>query len=139
MNPTKYLSGDPKFVSHKQGRYATLGSGYMQHRSGDKVDLHALLTNHSPSVSLVPIHSNLMRVSGLHHGAIAVVDTSLKYRQGKIVVVRFNGDVIIRKLDKKNGRWCFIADDPREPILFVDEYSSIEKLGVVTHAINYMP
>lgn len=130
------LSGPPSLSSHKQGRFATTQEGFLQYSSGDRIDLHAFLTRHSPSIELMPIHTNIMRASGLYHGGIAVVDSSRRPQLRDLLVVRFNGAVIMRRLERRNGRYCFVADDPREPVYTVTPETQVERLGVIVHAIN---
>jgi len=130
------LSGPPRFSGHKLGRFATSGEGYLVHATGDQIDLHAYLTRHSTSIQLMPIHTNIMRASGLCHGGIAVVDKARKPVLGDLLAVRFNGDLIMRRLEKREGLFCFVADDPREPRYYVYPETTVERLGVIIHAIN---
>jgi len=87
------------------------------------------------SIYMMPVHTNLMRPSGLQHGNMAVVDKARKPVLKDLVAVRFNGDVIMRRLDKRQGRWCFVADDLREPILYIRQDDKVERLGVIVDTI----
>lgn len=121
--------------SHKQGRFIGTPNGHLERPGGEQIDLHAFLTNHRVSINLWPIETNAMRVSGLHAGSFALVDRSLSPAPGKIVVVRCNGQVLIRRLIKKNNQWFLIADDPLEEQFLINEFTEVERLGVVTHSI----
>lgn len=103
------------------------------------IDLHALLTDHKPSVSLMAVHTNIMKASGLPHGSIAVIDRSLKPEKGRVVAVRYNNGVVIRRLDHRAGLWCLVSDDPREDTLFITEDDVVERLGTVTWSLIKMP
>jgi len=107
----------------------------LQHNSGDRIDLHVLLTENSPNVRLIPIITNVMRPTGLMHGSIALVDRGIRPRENSIVMVRYNGVEVIRHLKKKEGKWLLVADDPRVEDLIIGEEDTVENLGVVTSVI----
>lgn len=48
-----------------------------------------------------------------------------------MVYVRYNGDLVIRRLIKETCGWVLKSDDPREPVLPINSYTEIEKLGIV--------
>lgn len=121
--------------SHKQGRFVTTIAGHLEWPSGNQIDLHAFLTGHQASINLWPIETNIMRASGLFRGSFALVDQNRPPALGKIVVVRFNNQVIMRRLAKRDNRWCLVPDDPREQVLFITEFDQVERLGVVTYSI----
>jgi len=122
---------------HKQGRFAKVVNpeGYLQYADGAQIDLHKELTGDSPTVILMPIHTNIMRDSGLRHGGIMVVDKAAKPNNGSIVVVNYNGSIVTRRLGKSQTRWALFADDPREEKLLLTEFADYQLIGVVKHAI----
>ena len=130
---------DPiKRPGHKLGRFATVTNpeGYLQYADGAQIDLHKELTADKSSICIMPIHTNLMRNSGLHDGGMAIVDRALKPRKGNIIVVRYNDMVVMRRLEKSLTHWALVADDPREPKLLLGEFAEYKLIGVVTHAIK---
>jgi|GEM_PF-2475796 len=126
----------PYKPDHKQGKLVVLGNGCLSYENNPKVDLHELITGNRSYIDLMPVHTNIMRPSGLMHGSIAVLDKSREPRPGLLVAVRFNGDIIFRKLEKINGRWCLKADDPRVHPLFITEADTVERLGVITWCLT---
>jgi SOS-response transcriptional repressor LexA len=126
-----------KIIRHQPKHLIESGDSGLLRESGDKIDLHVLLTNNSPQVRLVPIRTNIMRVSGLHRGAIALVDRSISPSANSLVHVRYNGDEVIRRLIKTDGIWKLIADDPRVEDLIITEDDFVERLGVVTASIIF--
>lgn len=79
------------------------GDTGLQRPNGDCIDLHALLTGNSDQVMMVRVITNSIRVSGLHHGSIAVIERGKPIRAGNIVHVRYNGNEIMRRLVKRAG------------------------------------
>jgi SOS-response transcriptional repressor LexA len=114
------------------------GDSGLMRANGDCVDLHALLTGNSVHVKLVKVITNSMRVSGLHHGSIAVVDRGTPIEGGTIVHVRYNGDEIMRQLVKSAGQWFLQADDPRIQDVLISEDDIVERLGAVTAVIIFI-
>lgn len=88
-----------------------MGESGLMHESGDLIDLHVLLTKNSPHIVLVPVITNIMRGSGLSHGSIAIVDRGQRPKNGSLIWVRYNGDLIFRKLTKHGDCWFLTADD----------------------------
>lgn len=123
-------------VGHKQGRFVTSTEGFIRLEDGEGIDLHDMLTGHKHSIRIMPIHTNIMRASGLLHGGFVLVDTTAKPVKGNIVAVQYNGATVIRRLEKSLTRWALVADDPREQKLLLTEFSEYKLLGVITFAIN---
>ncbi|OJW15344.1 S24 family peptidase [Mucilaginibacter sp. 44-25] len=128
----------PQRAGHKQGRFVKVVNplGCLEYADGAKIDLHKELTGNKHTVELMPIHTNIMRHSDLHHGGMIIVDKSLKPQRGNIVVVRYNDAIVIRRIEKSLTHWALVADDPREEKLLLGEFADYQLIGVVTHAIN---
>lgn len=126
----------PRVVrSHKTGRYILDGQGVLRGKDGDRVDLHAFLTDHSPSVEVISIDTKVMRTSGLFPGSFALIDRSIRPKRNSVIAVRYNGQVVIRRLVKKYNQWLLEPDDPREKTLPINKECTVENLGVVTFSI----
>ena len=123
---------------HTPTNLVSCGDEGLLRESGDRVDLHVLLTGNSPHVRLFPISSNIMRPTGLMRGSIAVVDRGMQPKADSVVMVRYNGIEVIRHLKKQNGVWKLLADDPRVEELTIGENDIVEKLGVVTASITIL-
>lgn len=89
-------------------------------------------------VCFMPIHTNLMRASGLHHGQVAVIDRNRKPRLNDLLAVSINGGVIMRRLEKRAGKFCFVADDPREEIFYAEVGVTVERIGVIVDVMSDM-
>ena len=126
----------PHYPAHKAGRFVVDSRGILRGVEGDLVDLHAFFTESIPFIDVVPIETKVMRASGLLPGGFALVNRAGKHRDGSIVVVRYNGQIIIRRLEKRNHEWFFVPDDPRESTLPINEDIDIEKIGVVIAAVT---
>ncbi len=110
---------EPIWRSHKQGHFVEEIFDQLLWLSGDKIDLHEFLTNHRPPAKLFPVQSNEMRACGLFRDSFAVIDRALPLAIGKIVVVRIDGIVVMRRLMKKiiAGAWSQMI--PANPTIFL--------------------
>lgn len=130
---------DPKpHKVHKNGsRTVLFASGeYIRGPGQDRIDLHYYLMNNSVSSYLMRMEGNAIRQSGLHDNSILIVEKDIWRRLGHIVVVRFNGNVIVRKLSKLYGRWCFLTDDVLDKAIYILPGDHVERMGIVRFAIN---
>lgn len=123
-----------RFASHKAGRYVVDTTGMLQGKEGALIDLHRFFTQDIPFLEIMPIQTKTMRASGLYPGGFALVHKAGKPVHESIVVVSYNGQVIIRRLIKRDNRWWLIADDPREPPLAISDDVEIHKIGTVVGA-----
>lgn len=89
-----------RWSGHKKGRYIEYITGEIDRTDGAHIDLHAFLTAHCINVVLMRVRSNVMRASGLHKGGYMLVDKSAKPKRGSIVVVLYNGQRVVRRLEK---------------------------------------
>ena len=109
-------------------------TGYFNGNKGDFVDLHRFFTDKHKSDLSMPVHTKEMRVSGLFPGGFVLISRAIPAREGAIVAVRMEGQVVIRRLVKQDGVWCLRADDPRERPFFITEGIQVERVGVITSA-----
>jgi SOS-response transcriptional repressor LexA len=123
---------------HKQGRFATVinPEGILIYADGAQIDLHRELTFDKATVLIMPIISNAMQESGLYRGGMMTVDRGLKPFKGCIVVVRYNDQIVTRRLEKSVTRWVLVADDQNEQTLYLDSQADYSLVGVVTNAIK---
>lgn len=81
-----------------------------------------------------------MRASGLHKGGYMLVDKAAKPKRGNIVVVLYNGQRVVRRLEKIVSSWALVPDDPRTKTIFIQSYDHVIKIGgVVKVILNLSP
>ena len=125
------IRSSPIFSSNKRGRYVIDSAGVLRGVEGDRVDLHAFLTNHSSQVDLVAVKTEAMIMSGLFPNSFVLVNRGRKAYNGALVLVRYSNEVLIRRLEKKNNNWYLTADDRRIKDLPLSESVVVENLGVI--------
>lgn len=130
MKETKYLTRETRAPIRPVDQLVLEGD-FLYRPCGAKIDTHTLITGNSTNVNIMPVVTNIMRASGLFHGGLITVNKAVDPSDGKIVAVRYNGDLIIRHLKRKDGAWYLIADDPRVPPIKITRGDTVERIGTV--------
>ena len=69
--------------------------------------------------------------AGIFKGDIAIVDKSVQPRNGKIVIVVVDGEMLIRRYQKTFNKLSLVADAPNVADIEVNEMSEAKVWGVV--------
>ncbi len=77
-----------------------------------------------------------MDKSTLWPGDILIVDRSCRATAGRIVLVRINGETLVRRLEVNGKKGWLIADHPDFPAIELKEGLDYRILGVVRHRIR---
>lgn len=100
-----------------------------------KLDLNDILIRNRASTFLVRAKGHSMIKAGIQSGDMLVVDKAVEATDGRVVVARLDGDLVVKFLRKKNGRcWLESANDAFGTIEVTDEEAVI--WGVVTSSIH---
>ena len=100
------------------------------------LSLEELIVLRPTSTFYVRAEGNAMKASGIYNGDILVVDRSLHPRNGSIIIVSLNEEVIIRRLAKKGNRIFLVSGDIRYAPIPVNEGTEWTVWGVATHLIH---
>lgn len=101
----------------------------------EKLDLNDLLIRNRASTFLVRAKGSSMIKAGIHSGDMLVVDKAVEATDGRVVVARIDGDLVVKFLRKRDGRcWLESANDAFAPIEVTDEEAVV--WGVVTSSIH---
>jgi DNA polymerase V len=65
-----------------------------------------------------------------------IVDRSCTATSGRIVLVRINGETLVRRLEVNSKKGWLIADNPDFPAIELKEGLDYRILGVVRHRIH---
>jgi len=73
------------------------------------LDLNDLI-EHPAATFIVRVSGYSMTEAGIFDGDLLVVDRSLKPRSGQIVVAVTDGEMVVKRLKRKAGRWWLIPE-----------------------------
>src|SRR3954453_1173904 len=73
------------------------------------IDLNERLITNKPATYFFRMHSNAMVDAGIHPGDILIVDRSLPVVSGKIVIAAFDGELLVRRIQRIMNATSLIA------------------------------
>lgn len=100
------------------------------------LDLNEHLIEHKEATFFVQASGDSMIGAGIQEGALLVVDRALEARHGDIVIAVVDGELTVKRLEKRRGKIRLIAENPTyDPIEF-KEGQELVIWGVVTSIIQ---
>lgn len=100
------------------------------------LDLNEHLIEHREATFFVRAKGDSMIGAGIHEGVMLVVDRALDPQHGDIVIAIIDGELTVKRLEKRRGKVRLIAENPAyAPIEFQDG-QELMVWGVVTSIIQ---
>lgn len=101
-----------------------------------KLYLNEFMIKHPAATFFVRVAGDSMLGAGIHHNDILVVDRSLEPASGKVVIAVFNGEFMVKRLFRQNGKVRLLAENPAYPPIELTEEMECEIWGVVAFVIH---
>lgn len=103
-----------------------------------KIDLNKILLPNPDCTYLARVKGNSMDgpPSHIHDGALMAVDCTLKPQLGNVVVAAVDGDFTVKRLEKRDGFYWLVPDNPQYDPLKITEAEQAQIWGVVTHIVT---
>lgn len=100
------------------------------------LDLNEHLIEHQEATFFVQATGDSMIGAGIRDGSLLVVDRALEPKHGDIVIAVVDGELTVKRLEKRRGRIRLVAENPAyAPIEFKDG-QELTIWGVVTSVIQ---
>lgn len=100
------------------------------------LSLEDLIVRRPTSTFYVRAEGDAMQASGIHDGDILVVDRSLTARDGSVLIVSLDEEVIIRRFVRKGDRIFLTSDDKHIAPIPIGKETNWMVWGVATHLIH---
>ncbi|MGQ9845813.1 MAG: LexA family protein [Caldisericia bacterium] len=100
------------------------------------LDLNDLMIKHPQATFFVRVSGNSMVNAGIRDGDILVVDKSLEPKEGKIVIANVEGEFVLKRIRKKNGKLYLFPENSDYNPIEIKEDMDCEIWGVVTYVIH---
>lgn len=100
------------------------------------LNLHDLLCASPASTFLARVSGDAMLGAGIRHNDIIAVDRVLAPQDGSIVVAVLDGEHTVKRLRRLGEQTWLEPDNPRYPIIRLNENSHLVMLGVVTYVLH---
>ncbi len=75
-------------------------------------------------------------MAGIHDGDILVVDRSLEPRKGKVVIAAVDGQLTVKRLQKKGSKTFLVPENKKFRSIELNENNDVKIWGVVTNVIH---
>lgn len=121
----------PLFLSNIHAGFPSPADDYFD----NKLDLNEFLVKKPASTYFVKVSGDSMTGAGIFSGDILVVDRSLHADDNKIVIAMIDGEFLVKRLKKHNGKVYLISENSKYPPIEVKE-NDLTVWGVVTYTIH---
>lgn len=101
-----------------------------------RLDLNEKLAPNHSSTFLLKVQGESMRDAGIFEDDILIVDRSIPPRSGKIVIAAVDGELTVKRLDKRQDGVYLLPENPDFPEIKIHEDSDMVIWGVVTSCIH---
>ena len=99
------------------------------------IDLNEQLIKNKPASFFMRVNSDAMSGAGIHIGDVVIVDRSLEAKNGKIVIVVVDGDLLIRKVEMTGTKTVLHCANKKLNSIDVTA-GGLKLWGVVTYVIH---
>jgi DNA polymerase V len=102
----------------------------------DRIDLNQHLIRHKEATFFLRVKGDSMLGAGIHEGDLLVVDRALDPVDGKIVIAVLDGELTVKRLERKAGRVRLMPENSAYTPIVVQNEQDLIIWGVVTNVIH---
>jgi DNA polymerase V len=100
------------------------------------LDLNELLVKKPAATFFARAQGESMLGAGIHPNDILVVDRSIEPVPGRIVICALNGELVVKRLKRRENQWILASENPFYPDIRLNEELDMVIWGVVTNVIH---
>ena len=100
------------------------------------IDLNEQLIRNKPATFFFRMNCDAMTGAGIRSGDILIVDRSLVAVDGKIIIAALDGELLVRRLQKRESGTVLLAGNCNHLPITILTHSSYSVWGVVTYVIH---
>ena len=135
-NSARY-EGTKKFTQHDVHAANATGFGAAADDYSERgIDLNEQLIRNKPATFFFRMSSDAMVGAGIFNGDTLIVDRSITNANGKVVIAIFNGEMMVRRLEKSFNKIRLVPETPNLSIIDVDPFAEFAIWGVVVYSIH---
>ena len=131
-NPTAKRHHLPLFLSRISAGFPSPADDYVESR----LSLDEHFVPRPEATFFLRVQGDSMIGAGIHDGDLLIVDKSLEPRHGSIVIAEVHGELMVKKLYRKNGEIALLAENPAYRAIPICEESQLAVWGVVTEVVH---
>jgi len=126
----------PVLASPVQAGFPSPAEDYIE----GSLDLNRHLIRHPAATFIVRVEGVSMTGAGIFPGDLLVVDRSIEPHDGHVVIAVVDGELTVKRLRGRVGRWLLVAEHPDYPPISMtneDEGGESSAIwGVVTNSVR---
>ncbi len=122
----------PIYSSKVEAGFASPADDFVE----EYLDLNNLLVKHHEATFFVRVSGKSMIDAGIYPDDILIVDRSVTARDGKIVIVNVDGDVMVKRLSIQGDSVTLKSENPKHKDIAIT--GELTVWGVVTSVIHQM-
>lgn len=101
-----------------------------------ELNLHDYLVKRPAATFFLRVVGDSMRDAGILPGDLLVVDRSVEPVPGKVVVAAINGELTVKRFERRSGRAVLVPANPDHQVIEVGEDDDLVIWGVVVASIH---
>ena len=101
-----------------------------------QINLHELIVRNPAATFFLRASGDSMLGVGIHDGDLLVVDRSLEASHNRVVIAALDGELLVKKLCRKDGRVLLQPANPDYPEFDITEREYAHIWGVVSHVVH---
>ena len=100
------------------------------------IDLNEQLIRNKPATFFFRMNGDAMIEAGIFDRDVLIVDRSVKAVNGKVIIAVYNGELVVRRLEKNINKIKLIPDNKRMQPIEVQDDPDFNVWGVVMYNIH---
>lgn len=101
-----------------------------------QINLHELVVRNPAATFFLRASGESMLGVGIHDGDLLVVDRSLEAAHNRVVIAALEGELLVKKLCRREGRVFLQSANPGYPEFDITEREYAHIWGVVSHVVH---
>jgi len=101
-----------------------------------RLDLNDHLVLHPQATFFMRVKGDSMIGAGIHDGDLLIVDRSLEPVSGRVVVAAVDGELTVKRLQRRRNRIILQAENPAYSGITVGEDQELQIWGVVAYVVH---
>ena len=102
----------------------------------NRISLASHFVRHPGDTFCVQVQGESMIDAGIEPDDILVVDRKLEARDGKIIIAAVNGELTVKRLQRKSGKVMLMPENKKFNPIEIAEDESLHIWGVVTNVVK---
>ncbi len=101
-----------------------------------ELNLHSHLVRNPAATFFLRAEGQSMINAGIHDGDLLVVDRSLEAAHNRVVIAALDGELMVKRLVRRQGRVWLLPENPDYPEVDITEREHVHIWGVVSYVIH---